>query len=199
VASAIICGLRSFKRVNRNVGPVPAVLAAARREHDTRVHQLADLLRRTEHDLGLSRAHHDRLGDDVTARGAALAVLIREQIGHLELAQLGLLLRDAVAREEIVHRRRVGGDALLRASEIVVGGREAQRPERDVGLHVALGDAFHRDVAVRRAAADEAVPDEPPRSGQTHGENRGGEKRTIALHVLEVSRRLQRAVRHFPR
>ena len=69
------------------------------------------------------------------------------------------------------------GDGRLRGCEIVVCGGHAERPQRQVRLHVPLRDAFHGDEPVLGAAAREAGSDQQAAEHETGGEDDGGEGR----------------------
>src|SRR3546814_9398180 len=73
---------------------------------------------------------------------------------------------------------------LLHRGEVVAGGDEAQRPDREIGHYFALGEALHGDVAVDLAALEDAVADEPAADGDADGEKEGcGEGEDVAGHL----------------
>jgi hypothetical protein len=180
VASASIAGLQVVEAREQIGGPAAERSAG---EHNAGLNQLADGLPRAPQPLDIARAHHQRHGHDEAAAHRALRIGIRLRVGHLEAAQRDLRRIDAGMLQERDHAPAVGLDLLARLIEHIVGRDEAQRPDADVGGHVALRHALHRYVAVRDAEADDPATDQRARDHDRHRENRGAQQR-IPVHVL---------------
>jgi hypothetical protein len=73
----------------------------------------------------------------------------------------------------VPHGVGVARDLAARRLQIVAGGDEAQRPQRQISLHFALGDPLHRHVAVAEPGAREAVADQPAGGDQREREEQG--------------------------
>src|SRR3546814_611623 len=109
----------------------------------------------------------------------SLLVLLGEAVDHLQRLALEGFRRKAAGGEKFLHQPGVVHDLLLHGRQVVAGGDEAQRPDREIGLHCALAEALDGDVAVALAALEEAVADEPAGDGdanrQHHGDGKGEE------------------------
>src|SRR3546814_20290246 len=114
--------------------------------------------------------------------------------------------RKAVGGEKFLDQPGVVHDLLLHGRQVVAGGDEAQRPDREIGLHCALGEALDGDVPVDLAALEEAVADEPPGDGDAQLKNHSALTATETvtpasshrLHELEPSRTVTASIRHPP-
>ena len=155
----------SLSFVNRYVGPPPPL--PLRIQHDAGVHELADLLVRLEHHVRVVRTDHDRLLNDEPDGGVTRPVLIRLRVDDVVLLDLDASGVDPVLREERADFVGALRDADLRARQIVVGRDEPDRPERQIGLGLALRHAPHGHEPVGRPPLGDSAADEHA----THGES----------------------------
>jgi hypothetical protein len=82
--------------------------------------------------------------------------------------------REAGRGEKIAHPPLVGGDLLLHADQIVAGGDEAQRPQRQIGALLSLGNALDGDDADGLTPGDEPVADLPATDRDAERHHCGG-------------------------
>src|SRR6185437_4514301 len=90
---------------------------------------------------------------------------------------------DAVLGEKLPdagHARRELG---VRGGEVVVGADDVQRPDRQIRLDLALGDAFHRDESLGGPAAREPVAGEQSAERDADGNDRGAPGRAVDGHA----------------
>ena len=65
-----------------------------------------------------------------------------------------------MANEKGANTGNVPGELRIRGGEVVVSAHQLERPDGEIGTHLALGHAFHGNVPVRALGAHETGPDE---------------------------------------
>src|SRR6185503_3226295 len=156
----------------------PGAVAAARERH-ARIHQLAHVLARGADLLGLVRARHQRGADREPRRARVALVRVRTLVGDLEREQLDARGVDPVPGEETPHRALVGGELVLRRRQLHARGDDAHRPQRDVGLHRALGHALYRDRTIGEPEALHAGADGGAGEHDSEREDQDVDQRTL--------------------
>ena len=143
-------------------------------QDDVRLQQLADLSRRRGQAVDIARLDENVLGQDEADLRRLIAAVIGELVFDEDVLDLAVLGLEAAGGKKLRHRRLRRLEALAGFHESRSGGDEAHRPEPEIGLDVALGEALDRDDAHAEPALDQLRPPQPSGGGDASGQHRRG-------------------------